>query len=134
MRFDTVAQIVNLRHGERGVVNAHAARSLADVNQPILVAIDERSQQHATDQAKDGGVGSDPECQGENHGNRKSFGARERTGREFSRSCTKVSMESIMIVIVPLILSPPARRGVRCAHDQTFERRSAGRSATLGKI
>ena len=48
-----------------GVLGADAARALADVDQPILVAVDERPQEDAPDDAEDRGVGADPERQRE---------------------------------------------------------------------
>src|SRR5262249_40079487 len=80
-RFDAIAQILDLRHGEGNVVGADAARALADVDQPILVAVEERPQQHAAHHAEDGGVGADAERQCEYHGHRKPLGASERAER-----------------------------------------------------
>ena len=42
-------------------------RALADVDQPVLVAVDERPQQHAAHDAEDGGVGADAERQRDDH-------------------------------------------------------------------
>ena len=49
-------------------VGAEARRALADVDEAILVAIDERPQQHAADDAEDGGVGADAERQRDDDG------------------------------------------------------------------
>ena len=38
-------------HGERRVLDADAVRALADVDQPVLVAIHQRTQQHAAHQS-----------------------------------------------------------------------------------
>ena len=111
--------------------NADAARALADVDQPVLVAIDERPQQHAAHQAEDGGVGSDAERQGENHGDRKSFGAQERPGCEFQ--VVHESQDGINHGDCSFD-SIATRAAWGSLYDQTFERRSAGRLATLGKI
>jgi hypothetical protein len=55
----TRAQVLNFRDGERRVVDADAARALADVDQPVLVVIGKRPQQHTAHQGENGGVGSD---------------------------------------------------------------------------
>ena len=81
--LDARAQILNFGHGKRSVVGADATRTLADVDQAILVAIDKRPQQHAAHHAKDGGVSADAQRQREHHGDRKPLDARERADREF---------------------------------------------------
>ena len=45
-----------------------AERGLPDVDQPAFVAIDERAQQHAPDDAENRGVGADAERQREHYG------------------------------------------------------------------
>ena len=52
-------------------------RALPDVDQPILVIVDERAQQHAPHDAEDGGVGADAERQRQDDGDRQSFDAPE---------------------------------------------------------
>ena len=47
------------------VLDADARRALADVNQPVLIAIDQRPQQHAAHQRENRRVGADPERQRE---------------------------------------------------------------------
>ena len=47
---------------------AEAGRALADVDQPVLVAVDERPQQDAAHDAEDRGVGADAERQGDDDG------------------------------------------------------------------
>jgi hypothetical protein len=74
---------LNFRHGERGVFGANAARALANIDQAILIAIDERTKQHPANYAKDGGVCADAERQRQHNRERKSLGARQRTNREF---------------------------------------------------
>src|SRR5262249_44065687 len=69
------------RHRESNILGADAARALADVNQPVLVAVDERPQQHAAHHAEDGGVGADAERQRERHCDYKPFGASQRAER-----------------------------------------------------
>ena len=50
-------------------------RALPDVDQPVLVAVDERPQQHAADDAEDGGVGADAERQRQDDGEGEALGA-----------------------------------------------------------
>ena len=76
--FDAGAQILDFGHGERCVVVADARGALADVDQPVLVAIDERLEEHAAHQREDGGVGADAERQRQHHRDRKPFGASQR--------------------------------------------------------
>ena len=71
-------EVVDLRHRERRVRGAEARRALADVDEPILAAIDERPQQHAADHAEDGGVGADAERECRHHGDGQPPGAPER--------------------------------------------------------
>ena len=63
-------------------VGAEAGRALADVDQPIFVAIDERPQQHAADDAEDGGVGADAERERDDDGEREALGAQQRAQRD----------------------------------------------------
>ena len=62
---------------------ADAARALADVDEPVFVAIDQRPQQHAAHQRENRSVRADAKRQGEYHGHGQPFGARERANREF---------------------------------------------------
>ena len=75
MDFDAAAQILDFGDGEVGVVDAEAAGALADIDEAVLVAIDERAQEHAADQAEDGGVGADAEREREDYGDRQPFGS-----------------------------------------------------------
>ena len=61
-----------------GVLGADARRALADVDEPVLVAVDERPQQHAADDAEDGGVGADAERQREDDGDGQALDPGER--------------------------------------------------------
>src|SRR6266403_865405 len=54
-RFNAGAQILDFGHGECCVVVASAQGALADVDQPVLVAVDERLEEHAAHQREDGG-------------------------------------------------------------------------------
>ena len=71
-------EVVDLGHRERRVLGAEARRALADVDQPILVAIDERAQQHAADDAEDRGVGADAERERHHDGGGQPPGAPQR--------------------------------------------------------
>ena len=71
------AQILNLGNGKRRVVRADAERALADVDQPVLIAVHQRPQQNAPHQREDGRVGADAEGQRQHHGNRQPFTACE---------------------------------------------------------
>jgi len=61
--FNAGAQILDFGHGERRVVVAGAQGALADVDEPVLVAVDERLEEHAAHQGEDGGVGADAQRQ-----------------------------------------------------------------------
>ena len=59
------------------VRGADARRALADVDEAIFVAIDQRTQQHAADDAEDGGVGADAERERHDDGGGQALGAQE---------------------------------------------------------
>ena len=80
--FTRACEVPQLRDREVRVLDADAVRALADVDQPILVAVDERPQQHAPDDAEDGGVGADAERQREDDGEGEALGPGERAERE----------------------------------------------------
>ena len=63
---DARAKVADLRHREVGVLAAAALRRLPDVDQPLFVVVDERTQQHAAHHAEDRGVGADAEREREN--------------------------------------------------------------------
>src|SRR5581483_3176529 len=65
------------------VVDTESRRALADVNQPALVAVHERPQQHAADDGEDGGVRADAERERRDDGEGEALVARERSQREF---------------------------------------------------
>ena len=56
-------------------VGAEAGRALADVDQAILIAIDERPEQHLADDAEDRGVGADAERERDGDGGGEALGA-----------------------------------------------------------
>ena len=61
--FHPRLQVAQLRHREVGVLDADALGRLADVDQAVLVAVDQRPQQHAADDAEDRRVRADPQRQ-----------------------------------------------------------------------
>ena len=78
MRGDARLEIVDLRHREGRVRRAEPRRALPDVDQPVFVAIDQRAQQHAADDAEDRGVGADAERERDHDGGGEALGAPQR--------------------------------------------------------
>src|SRR5262245_52685471 len=64
------------------VFNADALGALMDVNQPVLVAVDQRFQQHPADHAEDGGVRANAQCQRQDDRESQAFRLQERTPRK----------------------------------------------------
>ena len=79
---DTRLDVVDLRHRERHVLGADSRSALADVDQAIFVAIDERTEQHAADDAEDRGVGADAERERHHDGGGQALGTQERAQGE----------------------------------------------------
>ena len=79
---DARLEVVDFRHRERRVLGADAGRALADVDQAIFVAIDERAQEHAADDAEDRGVGADAERERDDDGGGEALGAQQRAQGE----------------------------------------------------
>ena len=77
--FDAGAQILDFGNGERGVALIGSRGAQADVDQAVLVTIDERLEEHAAHQGKDGGMGTDAQCQRQNDCEGSPL-ARERSG------------------------------------------------------
>ena len=69
--FNTGAQILDIGHGERGVFVAGARGALADVDQPVLIAVDKGFEKHAAHQGEDGGISADAERQRQDDGDRQ---------------------------------------------------------------
>jgi hypothetical protein len=78
-RLHARLQVVDFRDGEVRVFDPGARSALPDVDQPVLVTVDQRPQQDATDDAEDGGVGADAERERDDDGGAQSLGAAERT-------------------------------------------------------
>ena len=81
--FTRRLEVPQLGHGEVRVLDADAPGGLAEVDQPVRVAVDQRAQQHATNHAEDGGVGADPQRQRHDDGERQALGAAEGAERVF---------------------------------------------------
>jgi hypothetical protein len=79
---DTALDILDFWHGKRGVVLSAAGGALADIYQPVLVAVDERLKQHSAHEREDGGVGADAQRQREDHNGREAFAAPQRVKRK----------------------------------------------------
>ena len=84
---DARLEVVDFRHRERHVLGADARRALADVDQAIFVAIDERAEQHAADDAEDRGVGADAERERDDDGGGQALGAQQRAQGEPDVAC-----------------------------------------------
>ena len=81
-RPDARAEVLDFRHGEDRVLDPDAGRALADVDQAIFVAVDERPQEDAADDAEDGGIGADAERQGDDHCDGQALDPGQRPERE----------------------------------------------------
>ena len=94
-RFHPPLQVAQLGYREVRVLHADALRALAEVDQAVLVAVDERPEQHAPDDAENGGVRADAEGQRENDGKGQAPGTDQRTkgelevGHQRHRRCSR---------------------------------------------
>jgi hypothetical protein len=80
---DAGFEILEFGNGERCVVFSHAGGALADVDEAVLVAVDERLEQHSAHQREDRCVRPDAERQREDHNGRQPFAAHQRVERNF---------------------------------------------------
>ncbi len=69
--FQVRADVSDLRNGKCGVAHLQAGRALLDVNQPVFIAIRQRTQQHAAHHAENGGVHANTEREREGDGGPK---------------------------------------------------------------
>jgi hypothetical protein len=76
--FNPATQILDFGYGEPCVVVADSRSALTDIDQPVLVAVNERFEEHAAHQREDGGIGADAKRQCENHGDHQPFGSSQR--------------------------------------------------------
>ncbi len=79
--FDAGAQILDFGHGECSVLVACAQRALSDVDQPVLVTVDQRLEQHPAHQREDRRVRTNSQRQRQHHRDRKPFGPSQRPDR-----------------------------------------------------
>ena len=75
---DAGPEVLNLGHRERHVRGADARSALANVDQPIFIAIDQRSQQHASNNAEGGSVCANAERERHHDRRRQTFGPQKR--------------------------------------------------------
>src|SRR6516162_5788761 len=66
-------QVLDFRHGEPRVFELQSRRTLPDVDQPVLIAIDQRAQQNSPDEAENRSIGSDSQGQSKDDGDRKAL-------------------------------------------------------------
>src|SRR5581483_10817843 len=67
--FHAGFQVLNFRHGKRRVFAIEAARTLADVDQPIFATIDQWFEKHSPNQSENGSIGANTERQREDDRN-----------------------------------------------------------------
>ncbi len=70
---DARLEVVDFGHRERRVLRAKSRRALANVDQSIFIAIDERAEKHASNDAEDRGVGADAESERDHDGGRQAL-------------------------------------------------------------
>ena len=78
---DASLDILNFGHGKRGVVLSAGGCALANIDEAVLVAVDERLEQHSAHQREDRGVRADAQRQREDHNSREAFAAHQRVER-----------------------------------------------------
>src|SRR5438477_11653121 len=81
--FNSGAQVLDFGHGKVCVFVADSRGALTDIDQPVLVAVNERFEKHAAYQREDGGVGADAKRQRQYHRERKPFGSSQRAECNF---------------------------------------------------
>ena len=64
----TSAEVVDLGDGEHDVLAARAVDRVAQVDEPVAVAVRQRLEEHAANDAEDRGIGADAEPQGKHDG------------------------------------------------------------------
>ena len=80
--LDPRLQVAQLGDRKVRVLCADTWRTLADIDQAVLVAVDQRTQQDPLHHAEDGSVGTDAKRQRQDHRNGETFDAGERTEGE----------------------------------------------------
>ena len=74
-------QVLDLGHGKGHLILPVSRRALPNVDKLVFTAVDQRPQQNATHQAEDGGIGSNSQCQCQDHRDRQAFAAPQRPQR-----------------------------------------------------
>ena len=105
-------EVVDLRNRKGDVLCAETWRVLADVDQTIFVAIDQRPQQHAADHAEDRGVGADAERERDHDRGGQALGPLQRAAGDPDVLCE----------------SRARRRASGCTRPGASTRESPGRS------
>ena len=126
---DARLEIVDFRDRERGVLRAEAWRALADVDQPIFVAIDERPEKHAADDAEDRRVGADAERECEDDGGGEALDPEKRADGE-----ANVAAQRFCRVEPPV--TPDGSHRVACERDvaELLQRRPSSRLRILAAL
>ncbi len=76
-RGHTRLEVQEFRHGEGGIFDSQPRGTLPDIDEPILIAVDQRTQQNAAHQAEDRRVGADSESQRHHHSGSQPLAARK---------------------------------------------------------
>src|SRR5262249_35343568 len=71
-------EVLDFGHGERCVSVAGSECALPDVDQPIFITVDKWAKQNAPHEAKDGGVGTDAESEGNDDCKSEPLGPQQR--------------------------------------------------------
>src|SRR5262249_16903751 len=78
--FDAGPEVLNLRHGPCDVLVSDARRALADIDQPVFIAVDQWFQEHSAHEGEHRSVSADAEGERHDHGEGQPLGAPERVG------------------------------------------------------
>src|SRR5205823_6332013 len=70
-------EVLDFGDREKGVIHAHAGGALLNVDEPVFVGIHERAEENAAHEAKDGGIGADPQGKRDDDSKRETFGPRK---------------------------------------------------------
>ena len=84
-------EVIDFGDREGQVLDAEALGGLADVDQPIRLPIDERTQEHAPNHAENRRVGADAQSERHHHGARQAFGTGEGAQGEPDIPCERFS-------------------------------------------
>jgi hypothetical protein len=98
--------------------HANALGALADIDEPVLVAVDERPEQDAPDEPEDGGVGADAEGQREHDGEGQTLGSGEgpQGELEIDKKARGLKNPSPVSERMPPLTIAPARQIYSTAH------------------